>query len=238
MRKVNTWTRRSTRAWSGHSSTWRRRGRTSSSRYVCALIFKRLQGHRIGKWSSAYSGTSVTLPTSAFGTPCPLLWRFMVFQTRILPGVSWIGSPLLGLASSWDLHWCLGIPANSRVLLNPLPRQSTLPQLVVALSSFGSHTPWVILVRIIPMSHFNVTAPVHKRCKEPSVPFQNQAHRSEVSFSERECREREDSFYPCIHTWPTSWYFHQTPRSSNFHSFAGGSWCLFDFLSWCVGARL
>jgi hypothetical protein len=65
----------------------------------------------------------------------------MIFQTRILPGVGWIGSPLLGLASSWDLLWCLGLPTNSRVLLNPLPRQSTLPQLVVALSSFGSHTP-------------------------------------------------------------------------------------------------
>jgi hypothetical protein len=65
----------------------------------------------------------------------------MVFQMRILPGVDWIGSPLLGLSSSWDLLWCLGLPANSRVLLNPLPRQSTLLQLVVALSSFGSHTP-------------------------------------------------------------------------------------------------
>jgi hypothetical protein len=81
------------------------------------------------------------IPTSAFGTPRLLLWLFMVFQTRILPGVGWIGSPLLGLASFWDLLWCLGLPANSRVLLNPLQRQSTLPQLVVALSSFGSHTP-------------------------------------------------------------------------------------------------
>jgi hypothetical protein len=36
---------------------------------------------------------------------------------------------------------CHGLPANSRLLLNPLPRQSTLPQLIVALSSFGSHTP-------------------------------------------------------------------------------------------------
>jgi hypothetical protein len=63
------------------------------------------------------------------------------FQMRILPGVGWIGSPLLGLASFWDLLWCLGLPANSRVLLNPLLRQSTLSQLVVALSSFGSHTP-------------------------------------------------------------------------------------------------
>jgi hypothetical protein len=89
----------------------------------CALVFKPLQGLRIGKRSSAYSGTFVTLPTSAFGTPRPLLWCFMVFQTWILPGVGWIGSPLLGLASFWCLLWCLGIHANSRVFLNPLPRQ-------------------------------------------------------------------------------------------------------------------
>jgi hypothetical protein len=57
----------------------------------------------------------------------------MVFQTRILLGVCWKGSPLLGLASSWDLLWYLSLPANSRVLLNPLLRQSMLPQLVVAL---------------------------------------------------------------------------------------------------------
>jgi hypothetical protein len=46
-----------------------------------------------------------------------------------------------GTCQFWDLLWCLGLPTNSRVLLNPLPRQSTLPQLVVALSSFGSHIP-------------------------------------------------------------------------------------------------
>jgi hypothetical protein len=80
-------------------------------------------------------------PDSAFGTPRPLLWLFMVFRMRILPSVGWIGSPLLGLVSFWDLLWCLGLPVNSRVLLNPLPRQSTLPVLVVALRSFGSHTP-------------------------------------------------------------------------------------------------
>jgi hypothetical protein len=80
-------------------------------------------------------------PDFAFGTQHPLLWRFMVFQMRILPGVGWIGSLLPGLASFWVLLWCLGLPANSRVLLNPLPRQSTLPLLVVALSSFGLHTP-------------------------------------------------------------------------------------------------
>jgi hypothetical protein len=94
----------------------------------------------------------------AFGNLRLLLWLFMVFQT--LSAVCWIGSPLLGLASSWDLLWCLGLPANSRVLLNTLPRQSTLLELVVALSSFRSHTPWVTLVRSIPMSYFNVTAPV------------------------------------------------------------------------------
>jgi hypothetical protein len=146
-------------------------------------------------------------------------WRFMVFHMWILPGVGWIESPLLGLASSWVLFWCLGLPANSRVLLNPLPRQSTLPQLVVALNSFGSHTPWVTLVRSIHMWQHQC----HKCCKEPSAPFQNQAHRSEISFSERQCWEREDSFDPCTHRWPTSRYFDQTPRSSNFHSFAGGA---------------
>jgi hypothetical protein len=84
----------------------------------------------------------------------------MVFQTRIVPGVGWIGSPLLGVASFWVLFWCLGLPANSRVLLNLLPRPSMFSLLVVALSSFGFHTPWVTLVRSIPMSHFHVIAPV------------------------------------------------------------------------------
>jgi hypothetical protein len=90
---------------------------------------------------SEFSGTCVTLPTSAFGTPRPLLWRFMVFRMRISPGVGWIGSPLLGLASFWVLLWCIGLPANSRVLLNPLPKPSMLPLLVVALSSFRFHAP-------------------------------------------------------------------------------------------------
>jgi hypothetical protein len=54
---------------------------------------------------------------------------------------SWIVSPLLGLASSWVLLWCLGLLANSRVLLNLQLKPNTLSRLVVALSSFGSHTP-------------------------------------------------------------------------------------------------
>jgi hypothetical protein len=85
--------------------------------------------------------TCVTLPTSAFGARVFFFGASWFFQMRILPGVGWIGSPLLGLACFWDLLWCLGLPANSQVLLNPLRRQSMLPQLVVALSSFGSHTP-------------------------------------------------------------------------------------------------
>jgi hypothetical protein len=80
-------------------------------------------------------------PDFGFGIPRPLLWRFMAFKTRILPGVGWIGSPLLGLASFWVLLWCLGLPASSRVLLNPRPKPSMLPLRVVALSSFGSPTP-------------------------------------------------------------------------------------------------
>jgi hypothetical protein len=35
------------------------------------------------------------------------------FSDAVLPGVGWIGSPLLGLASFWDLLRCLGLPANS-----------------------------------------------------------------------------------------------------------------------------
>jgi hypothetical protein len=105
-------------------------------------------------------GICITLLTLAFGTPRLLLWLFMVFQMRILPVVSWIGSPLLGLAISWDLLRYLCLPANSRVLLNPQPRQSILLQPIFALRSFGSHTPRVTLVRSIPMFHFNVTAPV------------------------------------------------------------------------------
>jgi hypothetical protein len=46
-----------------------------------------------------------------------------------------------GTCQFLDLLWCLGLPANSRVLLNPLLRLSMLPQLLVALSSFGSHIP-------------------------------------------------------------------------------------------------
>jgi hypothetical protein len=128
--------------WYSASSSLAVHGFSDADFAGCRLDRKFTSGTcHIGKRSSTYSGTCVTLPTSTFGTPHLLLWLFMVFQTRILPGVGWIGSSLLGLASFWDLLWCPGLSANSRVLVNPLPRQSTLLQLVVALSSFGSHTP-------------------------------------------------------------------------------------------------
>jgi hypothetical protein len=81
--------------------------------YVYALIFKRLQGLHIGKQSSAYSSICDILSTSAFGTSRLLLWLLVVFQKQILLGVGWIGSPLLRLASSWVLLWCLGLLANN-----------------------------------------------------------------------------------------------------------------------------
>jgi hypothetical protein len=54
----------------------------------------------ISKPSREFLGICVTLWISVFGTPHPLLWRFMVFQTQIMMGVVWIRSPPLGLASS------------------------------------------------------------------------------------------------------------------------------------------
>jgi hypothetical protein len=45
----SSWTRRSTGAWLAPSCTLQRRGRTSSFLCVCALVFRRRQGLRIGK---------------------------------------------------------------------------------------------------------------------------------------------------------------------------------------------
>jgi hypothetical protein len=81
----------------------------------------------------------------------------MDFQTRILTGVGWIGSPLLGLASSWVLLWCLGLPANCRVLLNPLPRQSMRLFGWQILAYLG--LPWLIsshrILFILPAEHYS-----------------------------------------------------------------------------------
>jgi hypothetical protein len=133
------WTRRSTEAWSDHSSTWRRRGRTSNSQYVCALIFKRLQGLRIGVkcifrylrytldfglWYSASSSLALHGFSDVDFAGCQLDKKSTSGTCKFL------GSSLVCWSS-----------ANCRVLLNPLPRQSMWLQLVVALSSFGSHTP-------------------------------------------------------------------------------------------------
>jgi hypothetical protein len=84
--------------------------------------------------------------------------------------------------------------------------QSTTEAEYVAAASCFSQLLWITYT----MSNFGEeythvplqcdSTQCHKRCKEPSASFQNQAHRSEVSFSERQCREREDSFDPCTHT--------------------------------------
>jgi hypothetical protein len=61
----------------------------------------------------------------------------MVFQMRILPSVGWM-SPLLGLVSFWDLLWCRGLPANSRVLL-----ETTTEAEYVAAASCCSEFLWI-----------------------------------------------------------------------------------------------
>jgi hypothetical protein len=156
----------------GKVSTWTRRSKTSALTYQELDV--RPRRRQVEEWpdhapvsiSKDFTSASNQAHIQVFASYSrlqPLIlriffWLFMDFRMRILPGVGWIGSPLPRLASSWVLLWYLGLPANNRVLLNPLPRQSMGSQLVVALSSFESHTPWVTLVRSLPMSHFNVTA--------------------------------------------------------------------------------
>jgi hypothetical protein len=81
--------------------------------------------------------------------------------------------------------------------------QSTTEAEYVAAASCCSQLLWITYTMSdfgeeythVPLQH-----QCHKHCKEPSAPFQNQAHRSEVSFSERQRRERGNSFDPCTHT--------------------------------------
>jgi hypothetical protein len=216
MRKVNTWTRRSTEAWSGHSSNWRWRGRTSSSRYVCALVFKRLQGLRIGKRSSAYSCFS-----DADFAECRL-------DRKSTSGTcQFLGSSLV----SWSS------PKQSSLA------QSTTEAEYVAATSCCSQLLWITYT----MSDFGEDyTHVPLQCDSTSAisVAKNPVLHSKTKHIEvryhflREHREREDSFDPWTHTWPTSRYFHQTPRSSNFHSFAGElAVCLISWVG-CVGAPL
>jgi hypothetical protein len=107
MRTENLWTRRSTRAWSTPSCTWRRRGRTYNSVCVSVLVFRRQRGCCIIRPSSRSSGIFDTLLSLGFGTRRPLLLRFMVFQMPTL-GVVSIGidfgylSVLGSLLVSWS----------------------------------------------------------------------------------------------------------------------------------------
>jgi hypothetical protein len=60
----------------------------------------------------------------------------------------------------------------------------------------------------------------------------DETHRSEVSFSERQYREREDSLDPCTHTWPTSRYFHQNLDQATFTRLMGElGVCLISWVS-------
>jgi hypothetical protein len=75
--------------------------------------------------------------------------------------------------------------------------QSTIEAEYVATASCCSQLLWISYT----MSDFGEEyTHVPLQCDSTSAPFQNQAHRSEVSFSERQHRERKDSFDPCTHT--------------------------------------
>jgi hypothetical protein len=80
---------------------------------ICLCAHFQVSPRTASTRGQAYIQVLASHSTSVFGTLRLFLWRFMVFRMQILPRVSWIGSPLLGLASFWVLHWCLGLPANS-----------------------------------------------------------------------------------------------------------------------------
>jgi hypothetical protein len=100
------WTRRSTKAWSAPSCTWRRRGRTSSFLCVYALVFRRRRRLHIGRPSSGSLGIFYTLLSSVFGIWRPLPFRFLVFRMPTLRGIKSIGNRLRVLASFWGLFSC------------------------------------------------------------------------------------------------------------------------------------
>jgi hypothetical protein len=115
MRTKSLWTRRSTRAWSAPSYTWRWRGRTSNFLYVFALVFRSRWGLHINRPSSRSSGIFDTLLSSVFGTRRPLPFRFLFFRMPTLRGDESIGNRLRVLASFWDPCLFLGLFANNLV---------------------------------------------------------------------------------------------------------------------------
>jgi hypothetical protein len=85
------------------------------------------------------------------------------------------------------------------------------------------------------MSHFNVTAPLHKGCKEPSAP-RTKLIEVRYHFSERQHREREDTL---IHV-PThdqlADIFTKPLDQATFTRLREEAWCVFDFLRWVCGS--
>jgi hypothetical protein len=84
--------------------------------------------------------------------------------------------------------------------------QSTIEPEYVAAASCCSQLLWISYTMSdfgekythVPLQCDSTTA--ISVAKKPSAPFQNQAHRSEVSFPERQRKERKYSFDPCTHT--------------------------------------
>jgi hypothetical protein len=70
--------------------------------------------------------------------------------------------------------------------------------------------------------------------KKPCASFQNQTHRSEVPFLERQCGERDHCVEPC--TYPRSACRHFHKASSYICALAGGTLGLLPFLvdSWGI----
>jgi hypothetical protein len=155
----------------------------------------------------------------------------MVFRMRILPGVDWIGSPLLGLASFWVPLWCLGLPANSRVL------QSTTEAEYVAAASCCSQLLWITYT----MTDFGEQyTHVPLQCDSTSAisVAKNPVHHSKTKHIEVRYHFLRDNVekgkIALIHV-PThdqlADIFTKPLDQATFTRLRGGAWCVFDFLS-------
>jgi hypothetical protein len=72
--------------------------------------------------------------------------------------------------------------------------------------------------------------------KKPSTSFQNQTHRSEVSFLERQCGERDHCVESCPYPRSACRHLYKASRPSYICALAGGTWGFLPFLvdSWGI----